>query len=129
MSEVTNKKMLKGTRRVSDVEIICAANHERRKNAEQYDGQYTDFGQEEIATVAALPRNDKRVGRKRWGVLRTACTACTMATGGAAAFVGMGLVMGDLATVVIGLLVAVTFLISGTHLEDAAYRGGCNDYV
>ena len=129
MSEVTNKKMLKGTRRVSDVEIICAANHERRKNAEQYDGQYTDVGQEEIATVAALPRNDKRVDRKRWGVLRAACTACTMATGGGAAFVGMGLCMGDLLTVVVGSLVAATFLVCGTHLESEVYREGRNEYV
>lgn len=120
MSDITNKKMLKGTRRVSDVEIICAANHERRKNAEQYDGQYTDFGQEEIATVAALPRND----RKRNRVLRTVCTACTMATGGAAAFVGMGLCMGDLLTVVVGSLVAATFLVCGTHLESEVYREG-----
>ena len=125
MSEVTNKKTLKGTRRVSDVEIICAANHERRKNAEQYDGQYTDFGQEEIATVSALPRND----RKRNRVLRTAYTAFTMATGCASAFVGIGLCMGHLLTVVVASLVSVTFLICGTNLEEAVYREGRNEYV
>lgn len=138
MSEVTNKKMLKGTRRVSDVEIICAANHERRKSAEQYDGQYTDFGQEEIATVAALPRNDRETdchsrkrlrNDKRRGVLRTVCTACAMATGCAAAFVGIGLCMGHLLTVVVGSLVAATFLICGTSLEEAVYREGRKEHV
>ena len=112
---------------MSDIEMICERNHERRKWAEEY--EYTDVDREEIATVAALPRNDKRVDKKRWGVLRTACTACTMATGGAAAFVGMGLCMGHLLTVVVGSLVAATFLICGTHLESEVYREGRNEYV
>lgn len=112
---------------MSDVEMICKRNHERRKWAEEY--EYTDCDREEIATVAALPRNDKRVGRKRWGVLRTACTACTMAAGGGAAFVGMGLCMGDLLTVVVGSLVAATFLVCGTHLESEVYREGRKEYV
>lgn len=111
---------------MSDVERICETNHDRRKWAEEYDGQYTDFGQEENA---ALPRNDKRVSRKRREIMRTICTACTMAAGGGAAFVGLGLANGDLLTVVVGLLVAVTFLISGTHLEDTVYREGRKEYV
>ena len=110
-----------------DVEMICERNHERRKWAEEY--EYTDVDREEIATVAALPRNDKRADRKRSKVLRTVCTACTMATGGAAAFVGIGLCMGHLLTVVVGSLVAATFLICGTNLEEAVYREGRNEYV
>lgn len=119
-----NRKTLRGTRRVSDVEMICQANHERRKWAEEHD-QYVEFGQVETVTQAFPPRK----ARKQQKVMRTACTACTMATGGAAAFVGMGLCMGDLLTVVVGSLVAATFLICGTHLENEAYREGRKEYV
>ena len=112
---------------MSDIEMICERNHERRKWAEEY--EYTDVGREEIATVAALPRNDKRADRKRNRVLRTAYTAFTMATGCATAFVGIGLCMGHLLTVVVASLVAVTFLICGTNLEEAVYREGRNEYV
>lgn len=112
---------------MSDVEKICERNHDRRKWAEEY--EYADFECGEIATVATLPRNDKRSDRKRNRVLRTVCTACTMATGGAAAFVGIGLCMGHLLTVVVGSLVAATFLICGTNLEEAVYREGRNEYV
>jgi hypothetical protein len=120
----TERKTLKCSRKMSDVERICHMNHERRM---QETAQYTDYGI--TAREAEAKLRERISARKRKNCMRTACTACMMVTGGGAAFVGMGLVMGDLATVVIGLLVAVTFLISGTHLEDAAYRGGCNDYV
>ena len=101
---------------MSDIEMICERNHERLKWAEEYD-QYADV--EVVETVTPL-----RGPRKRNRVLRTACTACTMATGGAAAFVGIGLCMGDLLTVVVGSLVAATFLVCGTHLEEEVYREG-----
>lgn len=122
MSEIESKKRLKSTRKLSDVERICEINHERRKYVEEHD-QYTDFGLVQIETKEAdcnslRPRNDKRVSRKRRSVLRMVCSACDMAAGGGAAFVGLGLASGDLLTVVVGLLVAATFLISGTHLED-----------
>lgn len=112
---------------MSDIERICEINHERRKWAEEYDWQYTDFGQVEIATEA----NDKRGGRKRQKVLRTVCTACTMAAGGGAAFVGMGIVMGHWLTVVLSTLIAAVFLLTGCRaegmLEDC--REGRGDHV
>ena len=110
---------------MSDIEMICERNHERRKWAEEYeytdcDSSVSEADSSPYAGESVRRRND----RKRWGVLRTVCTACTMATGGAAAFVGMGLCMGDLMTVVVGSLVAATFLVCGTSLEEAVYREG-----
>lgn len=112
MHDIQNVKTLKCSRKLSDVEQICAANHERRMK----EGLYTDYGVAEAPKQQ--PRKDKIAARKRRSALRTACTACTMAAGGGAAFVGMGLSMGHLLTVVVGLLVAATFLICGTRLED-----------
>lgn len=115
---------------MSDVEMICKRNHERRKWAEEY--EYTDYdpsvSEADSSPYAGEPMRRSN-DRKRWGVLRTVCTACTMAAGGGAAFVGMGLCMGDLLTVVVGSLVAATFLVCGTHLESEVYREGRNEYV
>lgn len=119
MSDMNNKKTLKCTRKVSDVERICEANYERRMK----EGLYTDFGKTQMEEAPKQPRKDKIAARKRRSALRTACTACTMAAGGGAAFVGMGLSMGHLLTVVVGLLVAATFLICGTRLEDHLEAG------
>jgi hypothetical protein len=41
-----------------------------------------------------------------------------MFTGGGAVFVGLGLAEGNLVGVVVGLIVAATFLICGTALEE-----------
>ena len=101
---------------MSDIERICEINHDRRKWAEEYD-QYTDCSREEIATASAKPRNDKRK------VLRTACTACIMATGGGAAFAGMGIAMGHWQTVVLGLMIGFVFLVAGTELEGRIENG------
>lgn len=108
---------------MSDIEMICERNHERRKWAEEY--EYTDCDpsvSEADSSHCAVEPMRRRNDRKRNMVLRTACTACTMAAGGGAAFIGMGLCMGDLLTVVVGSLVAATFLICGTNLEEALYR-------
>lgn len=110
MSEVTNKKMLKGTRRVSDVERLCEINHERRKRAEEED---------RIAAVPAEPRNDS----DKLKVLRMACTACMMATGGGATFAGMGISMGHWPTVVLGVMIGVICLLTGTKLERRIEHG------
>ena len=107
-----NKKRLTATRRVSDVERICEINHDRRKLAEEN-------GEERIATLATPPRND----RNKRKVLRTACTACIMATGGGAAFAGMGIAMGHWQTVVLGLMIGFVFLLAGTELEGRIEHG------
>ena len=120
MYEVTNRKMLKGTRRVSDVERICQENHERRKLEEQ------------IATSATPPRNDSetdchglrpRNDSDKLKVLRMACTACMMATGGGATFAGLGISMGHWPTVVLGVMIGVICLLTGTKLERRIEHG------
>ena len=114
MSEVTNKKTLKGTRRVSDVERICQINHERRKLAEE----------NEIAAAPAELRNDKRSeSSEKRTVLHTAFTACMMAAGGCATFVCIGITMGHWSTVVIGSVMAMVFLLTGARLEGRIDHG------
>ena len=122
MSEMENKKRLKSCVKVSDVEKICEMNHERRK-AEEY--QYTDFGQVETAEPV---RNAKRKARERRRALRTAVTACMMATGGGAAFVGIGISDGHWPTIMIGLFIAVAFLLAGCRAEGMLEEGR-KDYV
>lgn len=99
---------------MSDIERICEINHDRRKWAEEYES--------EIATASAELHVLLRTAKNR-KVLRTACMACMMATGGGAAFAGMGISMGHWPTVVLGLLIAMVFLLTGTKLEGRVENG------
>ena len=94
---------------MSDVERIVNANHERVRWAAECEG-------ERIATPPAEARNDKH-GRQ---VYRSTALGCAMFTGGASAFVGIGLSMGRWLTVAIGLMVAVLFLACGSWAERLA---------
>ena len=107
------RKTLKCTRKIDDVERICQQNHDRRV---QEMAQYADFGRTEYDAVAR--RTERIAAKKRKNGLRTACTACQMFTGGGAVFVGLGLAEGNLVGVVVGMIVAATFLICGTALEE-----------
>ena len=103
---------------LSDVERICKANHDRRKWAEEVEfaGVSGDRDGKRLPRRRfAPPRNDS--GERRQA-LRAACTACMMACGGGAAFVGIGLAMGHWMTVIVGTVVAAVFLLTGTKLED-----------
>lgn len=99
---------------MSDVERICETNHDRRKWAEEYESKH------DVSPVELVHSNEKKQKcskELRMGVLHTGSTACLMAAGGGAAFVGMGASMGDWVTVVVGLVVAAVFILTGTQLE------------
>lgn len=99
---------------MSDIEKICERNHERRRWAEEYESKQA------VAPVE-LVRNEKKQKQRskeaRLSVLRTCSMACAMAAGGGAAFVGMGASMGHWLTVIVGMLIAAAFILTGTQLE------------
>ena len=114
---------------MSDVERIVNANHERVRWAEEY-----EMGGR-IATASSKPRNDMRctvvpfrggqgsdrpTDWERRKAYRNTALGCAMFTGGASAFVGIGLSTGRWLTVAVGLLVAVLFLCCGLWSERLA---------
>lgn len=111
---------------MSDIERICAVNHNRRKWAEEVEAGYDPSVSRADSSPCAGKPLKRRRNDKRRNALRTAVTACMMATGGGGAFAGMGLAMGHWQTVVVGSVVAAVFLLAGTWMEDALEerRGG-----
>ena len=129
---------------MSDVERIVNANNERVRWAEEYEtggriatapmGPRNDsLGR--IATASSKPRNDRRCtvvpfrgGQRsdrptdweRRKAYRNTALGCAMFTGGASAFVGIGLSTGRWLTVAVGLVVAVLFLCCGMWSERLA---------
>ena len=113
---------------MSDVERIVNANHERVRWAEEYEGG-------RIATAPMGPRNDRRctvapvpgghgpdrpTDWERRKAYRATALGCAMLTGGASAFVGIGLSTGNLLTAGVGLLVGALFLSCGSWAERLA---------
>lgn len=130
---------------MSDVERIVNANHDRVRWAEEYEGgriatassKPRNDSVERIATAPIGPRNDRRCtvvpfrgGQRsdrhtdweRRRAYRNTALGCAMFTGGASAFVGIGLSMGRWLTVAVGLLVAVLFLVCGSWAERLAEK-------
>ena len=109
---------------MSDVERICEVNHERRRWAEEYEGERIAAASSKprndrevrIATAHPGPRNDRR-GDKMRRVMRAGSLACAMAAGSGAAFLGMGIAMQHTATIVVGAVVAAVFLLVGSAME------------
>ena len=105
---------------MSDVEMLTHNNQERRRWAEEYEEQLERISPNVVYHPAVrhcgLPAPKSR---RRMGVLRTACTACCMACGGGAAFMGLGLAMGHWLTVAVGAVWSAAFFITGIRLEDA----------
>lgn len=124
---------------MSDVERIVNANHERVRWAEEYEtggriatasSKPRNDSVERIATATMGPRNDMENGLPRAcgprndkhvrKAYRETALGCAMFTGGASAFVGIGLSTGRWLTVAVGLVVAVLFLCFGLWSERLA---------
>ena len=100
---------------MSDVERICEVNHERRRWAEEYQ-QSSELQDDET------PRRAKRGtplyrGDKRRRAMRAGSLVCAMVSGAGAAFLGMGIAMQHQATMLVGLVIAVAFLVTGSVME------------
>lgn len=96
---------------MSDVEKITKTNHERRKCAEKYT---------HAARVVAASRKQRIMAQRRHKRLRAAALACAMITGLASAFVGFGIALWNMATLICGTIAALAFLISGYVFEVMA---------
>lgn len=126
---------------MSDVERIVNANNERVRWAEEYEtgGRIATASSKprndsvgRIATATMGPRNDMENGLPRAcgprndkhvrKAYRDTALGCAMFTGGASAFVGIGLSMGRWLTVAVGLLVAVLFLVCWAWAERLAEK-------
>ena len=101
---------------MSDVERICEANYQRVRWAEEYDREGRET---RIATAAKPPRND-RGGRKdrQRRIFRTASLGCAMFCGMGTAYLGLGVAMWHLPTMVAGIVAAVVFLVAGWRLDE-----------
>ena len=100
---------------MSDVERICAVNHERRRWAEEYH-QSAELQDD------TTPRRAKRGtplyrGDKRRRAMRAGSLVCAMVSGAGAAFLGMGIAMQHHATILVGSVIAAVFLLAGSAME------------
>lgn len=97
---------------MSDVERICEVNHERRRWAEEYD--------EKRCCQHGGQGSGRPTDWERRKAYRNTALGCAMFTGGASAFVGIGLSTGRWLTVAVGLVVAALFLCCGLWSERLA---------
>lgn len=95
---------------MSDVEKILAVNQERRRWAEEVDAGM----QPQKETTGAK----KHTRADRMEAMKTACWACAMASGAGAAMLGIGIASHHAPTIIIGAVVALSFLLTGWAIED-----------
>ncbi len=96
---------------MSDVETLCHNNYERRRWAEVVDAAET------AREAPEQPRKPQESPNRR-GVLRTCTLACAMAAGMGATFIGLGIAMLHVPTILVGAVVAGVFLTAGILTEQ-----------
>lgn len=97
---------------MSDVERICAMNHERVKWAEEY--------QCPSVSMKASVKTDKAKAKRRQECKMTALLACAAACGAGTAFLSIGIASGSLAAVLMGGITVLVFMVSGFLLDLTA---------
>lgn len=102
---------------MSDVERITHQNHQRVRWAEEYSDNNV---------VQTPSRRYKANKQKRHRRLRTVAMGCSMFSGTGAAFVGIGLSMMHLPTIICGIIAAIAFMACGYFFEIAAEGGEDN---